>query len=530
MHLSFFMRTLFVCALFTLFSPALFSLDEETNRTDDKTVYYVRNIDFDVSGPTLFGISMSHSRPFAILYHGEIKEGEEIHGGAALEKYIQDKTQLLMNQRVIASASIDYAAAEKDPDGRQPLDLLVTVRDSWNLIALPYPKYDSNEGYNIIIKARDYNFLGTMNPLRIDMGYKRDLYKRNTFNLLIDSNIRFKAMGLDWNFNFDNEFFYTAGEPLSFINTTGFDVELPVKRTTLILSLAHTVNMFPKNADVFWLDYGKYFEGIYDAFVFSAAWRIPLGVNFGDYGELTYTPVISETVPYPVASNWPIDALHRGPVTLVGHSLGVNKVDWIDNLRRGFNVSLNNNYSILPNTNNSMIANTQYDFTGIGHFIINDSLGFSTRLRFSQWFNKFPSTYTIGAGDVLRGIPDRDVFADYMFSVNLDLPVRVLKFTPSSWFTPKLRFFDFELFLSPVLDLAFARDPVLNRRFHPRDMYVSGGFELIIFPRFMRSLYLRISPCFDIIKFVDQSVVPVLGKDSSGARNLELFFGMEFHY
>ncbi|MDR1105345.1 MAG: hypothetical protein LBL44_03210, partial [Treponema sp.] len=234
-----FMCQVFLVFLAAVFSPALFSLDGETE-ADDKTVYYIRDVEVNVSGPELFGISlpMGYSRPFAVMYHGEIKEGEEIQGTAGLEKYMRDKTQLIMNQRVISSATIDYTVAGAEADGRRPVDLLVTVRDTWNIIALPQPRYDSNEGFKLFVKARDYNFLGTMNPLRLDIGYTRNLDGITTFSLLVDTNTRFRALGLDWNLNFDNEFFYTMGEPLSYINTTGFDVEIPVKRTTLVFTLA----------------------------------------------------------------------------------------------------------------------------------------------------------------------------------------------------------------------------------------------------------------------------------------------------
>jgi hypothetical protein len=255
-----------------------------------------------------------------------------------------------------------------------------------------------------------------------------------------------------------------------------------------------------------------------------------VGVSVGEYGELTYTPKITEIVPYAISSDWPLDPLHRGPVTELEHSLGFEKVDWIANFRRGYDVSFNNSYIIRPDARGKFVNNIQYDFTGIGHFIINDSVGLSARLRFSQWFNRFPDRHETSAGDVLRGIPDRDVSADYMLSFNLDVPIRILDFTPSAWISPKFRIFDFELYAAPVLDIAIVQDPLSGRSFHPKNMYVSGGLELIIFPAFMRSLYLRISPCFDLVKFVDQSVVPIFGKSANGDRNLELFFGMEFLY
>jgi hypothetical protein len=496
-------------------------------------VFFIRNIDFDISGPTFFGYSLlfGYSRAFAIQYHSEIKEGDEITGRDSFEKYIRDKTQLLINQRVIETARIEYTINPAEADGRYPVDLLIITRDTWNIIAVPYPKYDSNSGFSLTVKARDYNFFGTMNPLRLDIGYERDTDDEDTFNLVIDSDTRFKALGLNWNLNFDHEFYFTFGDPLSYINSTGVAVELPVEKTTLTFDVEHYINVNKSNSDKYHDNYGRYFEGVYNSVKFLASWELPTGLNLGEYGELTYTPKISEEIVYSPSTQWPLDNLHRGPMTNLSHSIGFDKVDWIGNFRKGFDMYLNNSNTLRPDESGKPVWNVNYGFTGIGHFIINDSFGISARLKFTQWFNKFPDRYSSDAADVLRGIPDKDVNADYMLSLNLDFPVRIVRFNPAQRYNkPKLHLFDFEMYFSPVFDFALVRDPVSGRGFTPADMLFSGGFELIIFPGFMRSLYLRISPCFDLIKFIDQSVVPVMGKDSDGERNLELFIGIGLHY
>ena len=53
----------------------------------------------------------------------------------------------------------------------QAVTLDVYTRDTWNLIALPYFKYDSNSGLLLALRGRDYNFFGTMQTLTLNLDY-----------------------------------------------------------------------------------------------------------------------------------------------------------------------------------------------------------------------------------------------------------------------------------------------------------------------------------------------------------------------
>ncbi|MDR0878743.1 MAG: hypothetical protein LBN21_11870, partial [Treponema sp.] len=57
-------------------------------KDDPGAIFVIRSIDFDVKG---------RSRPFALIHNTELNTGEEIHGRENLEKYIQKKTQDLIN-------------------------------------------------------------------------------------------------------------------------------------------------------------------------------------------------------------------------------------------------------------------------------------------------------------------------------------------------------------------------------------------------------------------------------------------------
>ncbi|MDR0719640.1 MAG: hypothetical protein LBF78_08395, partial [Treponema sp.] len=264
------------------------------------TVYVIRSLDFDIDGRT---------RPSAIMYHGEFEEGKRLAGKAALEKYIASKTQLLINQRVLEAVSIDYTLGDSDDSGETPVDLLIHVKDTWNFIILPYPEYDSNEGLSLFIKARDYNFLGTMNALRIDFGYKYDNTKkksgknRHTFDFEIDSDTPFRALDLNWNINFDHVFEYTLDDSpssLYYKNITGVSVELPISFTTMKLGIDQYLIFNEENSDQ---DRAKYllderFDGPYAASELYAEYKIPLGLSVGAFGEIAYTPRGSGKIAY----------------------------------------------------------------------------------------------------------------------------------------------------------------------------------------------------------------------------------------
>jgi len=497
-------------------------------------VFIIDKFDFNIKGMT---------KPYAIIRNGELKTGEIFNGYEALQKYIADKTQLLLNQRVLKTARIDYTVGEKQADGKYPLVLLISTEDTWNIIALPYPKYDSNTGFELILKARDYNFLGAMNPLRLDIGYKLDENNLSSLIVELESDTPFTAFGFNWNFTFNNYFNYRPQvstdvfEHFFYQNTSGLSMELPVKRTTFTFGFTEYLKLNEENADRYKPDYGKFQTGVYMASVLSTSWKIPTGLLVGDYGELTYLPGISTTFNHEFPK-WPLADFRRGPMMGFSHSLGFDKIDWLGNRRKGLSASFSNSYSynFYQIDEDAKALSLSYSVSGKGHFIISDSFGVSTYLQFRHWFYHDPD-YNDSAGDALRGIMDNAVHADYMLSLNLDFPVKILEFLPSKWFkTEKLRFFDFEMHVSPIIDMALYHDPESNIAFSFKNMLVSGGMEIIVFPGFMRSLYVRVSVAWNFIEQINNPreyylnpVLPILPHLPEG-RNREIFFGIGHHY
>lgn len=483
-------------ALLLFLIPLSFLRAEDTNNPveDDNTLYVINKIEFMIDGRT---------KPYALMYCGKFKEGEKILGKNSLDRYIAQKTQLLVNERVLETVRIEYSVGEADETGALPVKLEVYVKDTWNLIVLPYPKFDSNEGFSITLKARDYNFLGTMSGLRFDFGFQRDSDNDNIFSFSIDSDTPFTLFGLRWNLNFDHDFKFTIGNPLYYRNITGLSVELPWRITTFTFGFNHYVTVNEETSDEAKDLYGVT-EDFYDPYgsaEFFTNWQIPLGVAVGNYGDLTYTPKITMKFNYPISSQYE----HRKPVTTLSHSIGFGRTDWIGNFRKELSASFSNSYNWYFGRSDAPVS---IDINAVGtvHWPFNKYIGVSSRLNYYQkwqWSdrnNKWLPNYS--AGDKIRGVIDKDLQADVMLSWNIDFPIRLIRFWPSEWFhKPKLRFMNFEMFISPFLDLALLKGPYNALKDNPHegtnfafnDMVAGFGLELIVYPGFFRSLRLRAS-------------------------------------
>jgi len=482
------------------------SYNQDQWESDYDRLYIITAFEFDIRGRT---------RPNALMHNADLRIGEELHGRTGLEEYIRDRTQVLTNMRILRdTVEISYSIGERREDGAYPVTLTIRVEDSWNIIVLPIPEYDSNTGFQLDIRARDYNFLGTMNPLRIDIGYQRDTDGRSSFEIMLDSSIPFMALGYHWNFVFENVFQYRPGsyEPFFFRNTTGFSVELPFRSTTFTVGFEESFILNQENprahrvGDIPWYTNPDNFQqGLYMSSRLFASWRVPTGVTTRNFGELTYTLGPSVTFNHELPS-WPLQDFRRGPFASFSHSLGFGRTNWHGNYRRGLSASLSNsfNYDFFRYDRIQDPFHATLSFTGTGHFIVNRFLGVSARLQSRHWFFFDGRGYNDSAGDVLRGIADRAIQADYMLSVNMNFPIRVLVFTPSQWLnSDRFRFFNFEFHISPMLDIAMFDDPRTGR-----DVAAAGGLEFVVFPEVMRALFLRLSIGVNALEVLDTRSIP----------------------
>jgi hypothetical protein len=197
-------------------------------------IYVINSFVFNIDGIT---------RPPALINAGEFREGGEITGLSNLENYIQEKTQLLYNQRVLESAAIEYSIGVMRHDGKYPVDLVINVKDTKNFFILPSPNYSSNSGFSIEISIQHYNFFGTMSPFKIDAGYRHDEQGHNNYLFSLDSGVSFRAFDLNWNLSSVNDFEYRPHleNPLYYKNTTGLYANLPLGRAVATLGVSESV-------------------------------------------------------------------------------------------------------------------------------------------------------------------------------------------------------------------------------------------------------------------------------------------------
>ena len=483
----------------------------KNDKYGEESIFIINSFNYNVTGRTL---------PFALNNKTELKKGEEITGKTNFYKFIKDKRQLLINERVLNdNVKIEYVIGDITEDGKYPVDLQIYVEDTWNIIALPYPKYTSNYGFELTIKARDYNFFGSMQPFRVDLGYKYDQEGRSYFSLMLDSGMPFQLFGLNWFFDFDNYFGYRPEltDPFYFKNRTALSVDIPIKQTTLNLWFAESFIWNEENADSDKPSLGDVQEGLYMSSYPSISWKIPTGLEIGGYGELTYTPRLYAVINHEISS-WTLSSNRKGPYLYFSHSLYFGRVDWMGNFRKGISVDISNSYSydIYYMKNNWDPWGYSYSVTTKEYFIfIEDRLGLSNRLSFRHWIK---SHYEY-SGDVLRGVYDKAIDAEFILALNLDLELRALRIKPYDWF-PNIKFmrvFEFDMHLNPVIDCAFYKNPSRDVSFDSENFLLGAGFEIIIYPHRFRSLYFRISTCWDF-------------SDISKRTPMELFLGMEHHY
>ena len=143
---------------FSIIFPALFfCLTAET--------YKIRNINYDIDGST---------REYPLSKNLDIEETRIFTSKEEFETYIADLRVKLMNERVLSEGSIDVTYGEPDASGMVPADLLIKTKDTINIIAVPYPKFTSNDGLELKLKLKNYNFMGSMEELNADVVYEYD--------------------------------------------------------------------------------------------------------------------------------------------------------------------------------------------------------------------------------------------------------------------------------------------------------------------------------------------------------------------
>lgn len=488
-----------------LFLSIVFGIASQ--ESNDEKVYEISSVVFNLSGRTSEAL---------LKKKADISIGSRFTSIDALDRFLADRMQVLKNERVLESVSITYELVDK----QNYIDVLVTVKakDTWNIVVLPYFRYDTNSGLLVSARARDYNFLGSMQAFVFNANVLVDEHGEVFPSLETSFKMPFKTERLDWAWLLDSNYILlNSGDP-DFDLSTGLSVSKDLGPGSLNGQLLQSGYINNRSSD------GSAFAD--DLYLMTSAdlwysWVIADIPSFGSVGLIPRMSLSDRWIPGAKLTDSSLDVGVELTPSLL---LSVGRVDWKGNLRSGLSASIKTSYSYYPQLDRVVRI---FNAAGVFHTIIGRS-GPSARL--GGYYR--PDDTDSAAGRFLRGILDKRIDTGSFLYANLDFPIRIIDFTPSEWNWPKwMRYFDFEQYWGPFLDLAFVEDMESGRLFNPSDSWIGAGLEILTFPRVTRSLYVRISLGWDLRSAIELGSLAINGISSRDGKPIfELFFGLGHFY
>ena len=465
-----------------------------------------------------------------------------------LDSYLADLQQRLMNTRAFDSVEITANSELSDSSEIIFVSLEIKTHDTKSLLILPYPKYDSNSGFIFKIKVKDVNFLGTMNTMNIGafVGLKEDVAtgeENLTFGAEFDYRYPFYSGPFicSWNNNLDLEYTHGVNE-LEFHSGTGLTFELPFQNLSFILDVSEQANR-----DLEYEDYN-------DTMHFTSDMKLSTPVKIFDienWGFVYWTPFIDAKVSYDKDGiNIKNDDL-ASPVISAGESLSTKRINWYGNFRSGISARVGHSigYDFKQEEIEPRIFGELQAFKSFRYFGINS--------RFSAFLTK---SNRGEIGTLLRGVRDKQKYANYdgielrtkkalktssALVLNLDFPIHLITthwldwsdaiFGEDSWFSRTFAWtdkFNFELQISPFVDIALTKNEVTGRLFSLEDGWYTGGVELLLFPERWKGIVMRASVGIDLGRAIISKKYPDK-IDMSWRENVkkyEIYAGIGLHY
>lgn len=491
--------------------------------------YKIENIEYDTKGMT---------RETALMSNVPIDTTTVFKTEDELNKYLKDLDNRLNNLRILESASVEIVSKE-DKNEYISVSILIKTKDTWNIIVIPYPSYDSNSGFSLKLKIKDYNFLGTMDVFDGTVNYKVSNSNQQDIKFSFDVPFpTFEFLSMQSTFGADFSIAYTFGDKspsLSFGQSLDF-----------LKQLNETISFYLGLSNKFYLepDYEQYGDNFYLKDSISLAFPIKLA-KIDNVGTLTWKPNISFNL------NWDFDVFNGfdnfgitksslfGPSISFEHSVSVGRVNWHKNFRKGFDISI------------AQTLDYNLDAKSINPYFSLNSKIYTT---FSDWCGLNSSQYlyinaagkTETLGEELRGIKNDLFTSDSAIVINIDLPIKVVQTDWVNFFNyfglnwNWTRLFDFELQLSPFFDMSLCKNVKTGTQYLIEDGFYSCGLEMLVFPNKMKSIVGRVSLGVDAVKtldkignkisFVDKVTNRVFNTEWRSGSMWELFIGIGLFY
>ncbi len=450
--------------------------------------YKIRNIEYDITGST---------REYPLSKAVEIDTNRVFSTTDDLEAYIDDLLVQFQSQRVLESVEIFHTIGSTQEENSFPVDLLIKTVDSFNFIAAPYPKYDSNDGFEFKIDSKNYNFLGSMQTLDAEVYYEFDLKDEDdpndkdthSFGGRVSFGYPFAIGVFDANWSNSASLSYTVGNDTpnaSFSSGLGMGYTV---NDILAFSLSFTQG----------ISYNRDYEHFDDAFYFSesAAFAMPIALaRTENLGTLSWTPSISTTY------YWDFDGINvlnedlYDTDIVFGHSLSVGRTDWVGNFKEGFSLSMSQSLT-QPLLEKKFSISESLE---VKYFKAFTHLAIKSR---AYLFSMQNSTSELGGR--IRGIPNSNIDTDSLLAFNIDLPIKVWQ---TDWVGYGLwdwtRYLDFEMQISPFFDFALGYNPHSGSYYSIKDGWYAAGIEITGYLNAARSVVGRISGGVDVVQFAEK--------------------------
>jgi hypothetical protein len=502
--------------------------------------YVIRSVDFQIQGRTWDFILMTLIDPYQRML------GSSLPDKASLDAFVADKTRLLLSRRVLASVTPSYEATAA-PGGGYDVALHFATTDSWNIIGLPYAKYDSNDGLLLSLRGRDYDFMGSAQPLELNLNYQKSPIGVSSYGWQFDFTAPFRAHGAIWDLSFVEDGQLWTDGTTSSIASAAITYNLPGLGFPASVTASQSYS-YEGNAPEF--DQDSWYLGESA----SATAKIPLSGSLGprlgvDLGPLTYIPTIKvnyawkpgatlgyygngtaptvlDTTAAQALQNFPEYYGRGGVLSTVSNGLALGRVDWAGNMREGLSISLTSREAY----------NAQWDDL-ISDLIIdaelfaqwNGKVGVAARLYgIGRLSGNFPEDDLTMLGQYMRGIIDKRISGVQAVVFNGNLPVKLFDF-PTHTFI-KTHALDFELQAQPFLDLGLVR-PDFSSSFSSDWLWYSGGLELLVYPLGLRSFTIRASAGWDLKNILATrsltAMTPPTALAPTGYSPYEIYLGLD---
>lgn len=484
--------------------------------------YKIFDVDYTIQGAGFKFLGAT--KPSALRQQFPVDRKKTFNSVEELEQYINNYHKSLESSRNFETVDITYDIKEADDNGICFVDLSISIVDSHHLVIAPYPKYKTGSGASLKLKAKDTNFLGTLNTMNTSLNFAFSDDKIEP-EISFDFDYPFNIGNINATFINDYTFSYVYTDEddksgTKWSTKTGLSLSFPFEKLPLNLGIYQYTGGDPD-----YIEYGDYY---YFTEQLSLGTSFKL-YEFPNYTNLSYSPSIS------IKWNWDPDGINKAnsglssPILSFSHSISNGKIIWNENMRKGYSASLSNSYSYNFHRQD---LNPSLSFTGkfFWNYYANDQeywnqYGIGSYIYAFYYFevptNKYQTRYTSSFEGDLRGVWGSDAKSYPMGIVmNLDLPHNVF----TSDFEPQI--INFNLQIAPFFDMALAYDNNCGRSFDfYDDGYYCAGVEFLVFPVKWSSITVRASLGVDLKGAIrDPNFLEAI------SNNKEIFIGIGLQY